>query len=198
MSSQSTGLGRICCPTVGVPVYTWVLSMYTHTQQCQRKSTYNRRGRLLPFSFLFLSFFFSLFISLHPFLKSCNTGKICKPWSGNSGFSQWEHSVIPAGLCRRVNTFFSQARNSLAGERAAEREEERRREKAKRKEERWKTEYEKVTMVRKKRLFLATLLLFSLVFYFLVNRSHRWSRNQLPQIQTHTLTRTHTRVTQAN
>lgn len=31
------------------------------------------------------------------------------------GFSQWEHSVIPAGLCRRVNTFFSQARNSLAG-----------------------------------------------------------------------------------
>lgn len=31
------------------------------------------------------------------------------------GFSQWEHSVIPAGLGRRVNTFFSQARNSLAG-----------------------------------------------------------------------------------
>lgn len=39
------------------------------------------------------------------------------PWSGNSGFNQWEHSVIPAGLCRRVNTFFSQARNSLAAER---------------------------------------------------------------------------------
>ena len=30
--------------------------------------------------------------------------------------------MIPTGLCRRVNTFFSQARNSLARERAAERE----------------------------------------------------------------------------
>lgn len=67
---------------------------------------------------------FSFFPSLSPsvlFLKSWNTGKICKPWSGNSGFSQWEHSVIPAGLCRRVNTFFSQARNSLAGERVRQR-----------------------------------------------------------------------------
>lgn len=58
MSSESTGLTRICCPTVGVPVYTWILSMYTHTRQCQRKSTYNRRGRVL--SFLFISFFPSL------------------------------------------------------------------------------------------------------------------------------------------
>lgn len=117
ISLESTGLRRICCPTVGVPVYTWIICMCPHTQthiqtrQHQRKSTHNRRGRLLFFSLSFFLFFF--FIC--PFLTSCNTGKICKPWSGNSGFNQWEHSVIPAGPGRRVNTFFSQARNSLAG-----------------------------------------------------------------------------------
>lgn len=121
--------------------------VHTYTQQCQRKSTYNRRGRLLSYSFLFPS----LFISLRSFLKSCNTGKICKPWSGNSGFSQWEHSVIPAGLCRRVNTFFSQARNSLARERAAEREGgwEDSQKKQKRKRRGGETENNKVMMVRK-------------------------------------------------
>lgn len=41
------------------------LLLHTHTQQCQRKSTYNRRERLLSFSFLSLS----LFISLRPFFK---------------------------------------------------------------------------------------------------------------------------------
>jgi len=72
-------------------------------------------GKLLTLSF-------SLYLPPFLFLKSCNTGEKCKPWSGNGGFSQWEHSVTPAGLCRRVNTFSSQARNSLAGEREAGRE----------------------------------------------------------------------------
>lgn len=122
MSLESTGLGRICCPTVGVPVYTWILSFctHTHTHSDARENPHIIGGKGFSLSL------FSLFLSLSPsvlFLKSCNTGKICKPWSGNSGFSQWEHSVIPAGLCRRVNTFFSQARNSLAWrESAAERE----------------------------------------------------------------------------
>ncbi len=89
--------------------------MYTHTHSSARENPHIIGGGGCSLTLFF--FFLSLFISLRPFLKSCNTGKICKPWSGNSGFSQWEHSVIPAGLCRRVNTFFSQARNSLAGER---------------------------------------------------------------------------------
>lgn len=89
---------------------------HTHThahsqRQRRRKSTYKRSERLL----LFL---LSLFISLRPpflfFFTSCNTGKYANHGVATVSFSQWEHSVIPAGLGHRVNTFFSQARNSLA------------------------------------------------------------------------------------
>ncbi|MEQ2284465.1 hypothetical protein AMECASPLE_021906 [Ameca splendens] len=88
----------------------------THGQQHRRKSKCNRWGKLLLLS-LFLPF-----LTLSPcnlfFNKrtSCKTEKICKPWSCKSEFSQWEHSMIPAGLSRRVNTFFFQARNTLAEE----------------------------------------------------------------------------------
>lgn len=142
---------------------------------------------------------FSFFLSFSPsvlFLKSCNTGKICKPWSGNSGFSQWEHSVIPAGLCRRVNTFFSQARNSLAGERVRRKREGGQEERQKKqKGERREGGGEIMTARGKEKLFLVALFPFFLVFFFLLNCSHRWPRNQLPS---NTNTNTHTAVTQAN
>lgn len=161
--------------------------MCAHTHSSARENPHIIGGGGCSLTLLF--FFLSLFISLRPFLKSCNTGKICKPWSGNSGFSQWEHSVIPAGRGHRVNTFFSQARNSLAGERAAEKEGGRRGgETEKEKDQSGEREYNKGYNGQKKKPFLVVLFLFLHIFFFLVKCSHCWPCNLLPPILTHTQT----------
>lgn len=94
--------------------------------------------------------------------------------------------MIPAGLCRRVNTFFSQARNSLAGERVQQkgREDGRRGRKSKK----GKRRGGRGGRGRKKLFFffLVALFPFSLVFYFLLNCAHRWPRDQLPRTRTRT------------
>lgn len=63
--------------------------------------------------------------------------------------------MIPAGLGHRVNTFFSQARNSLAGARVAEREEGRKGgETENEKEQKEEMEYNNDRMVWGKKLYL--------------------------------------------
>lgn len=72
---------------------------------------------VLSFS-LYLSRVFFFF-----FFMSRKMGKFANHEVARVGFSsQWEHSMIPASLDHRVNTFFSQAQNSQAKDRALEKE----------------------------------------------------------------------------
>ncbi|MED6236825.1 hypothetical protein ATANTOWER_014816 [Ataeniobius toweri] len=100
----------------------------THTQkQTHTDNNTGENPNVIDGGNSYFCLFFFLFLLYLPatffFYKrtSCKTEKICKPWSGKSEFSQWEHSMIPAGLSRRVNTFFFQARNTLAEEGKTER-----------------------------------------------------------------------------
>lgn len=88
---------------------------HTHTHTHKGNAGENPRLKGARGSFSFYSPPLSPSVLRFSFFKSCNTGKYANHGVATVGFSQWEHSVIPAGLRRRVNTFFSQARNSLAG-----------------------------------------------------------------------------------